>query len=63
MEKLTMTVEEMAECLGIGRNGAYNLVKKGRVPALKIGRQIRIPKAAFVAWLAVEAGTGQAYSI
>ncbi|SCM82579.1 Excisionase family DNA binding domain-containing protein (fragment) [uncultured Sporomusa sp.] len=51
MERMTMTVVEMASCLGIGRNVAYDLVKEGRVPALKIGRQIRIPKKAFEKWL------------
>lgn len=60
MEKVTMTVQEMAECLGIGRNMAYELVKNGRVPFLKIGRQIRIPKRAFDAWLANEASADKA---
>lgn len=60
MEKVTMTVQEMAECLGIGRNMAYELVKNGRVPFLKIGRQIRIPKRAFAAWLANEASAEKA---
>lgn len=60
MEKVTMTVQEMAECLGIGRNVAYELVKNGRVPFLKIGRQIRIPKRAFDAWLANEASADKA---
>ena len=60
MEKVTMTVLEMAQCLGIGRNMAYELVKNGRVPFLKIGRQIRIPKRAFDAWLANEASADKA---
>lgn len=60
MEKVTMTVQEMAECLGIGRNMAYELVKNGKVPFLKIGRQIRIPKRAFDAWLANEASADKA---
>ena len=60
MEKMTMTVQEMAQCLGIGRNMAYELVKNGRVPFLKIGRQIRIPKRAFDAWLANEASADKA---
>ena len=31
MEKMTMTVPEMAQSLGIGRNVAYALIKNGRV--------------------------------
>ena len=51
MEKMTMTVMEMAQCLDIGKNMAYELVKSGDVPYLKIGRQIRIPKKAFNDWI------------
>lgn len=51
MECMTMSVIEMANSLGIGRNVAYNLVKNGRIPSIKIGRQIRIPKKAFEKWL------------
>ena len=63
MEKVTMTVLEMAQSLGIGRNMAYELIKNGRVPFLKIGRQIRIPKKAFDAWLANEASVDKAVSL
>ena len=58
MEKMTMTVSEMAGCLGIGLNRAYELVKSGRIPNLKIGRQIRIPRKAFYEWLIMESGHG-----
>jgi DNA binding domain, excisionase family len=47
----TMTVKEMAQYLGIGYNKAYDLVRKGGLPALKIGRQYRIPKAALDQWI------------
>lgn len=63
MEKATMTVLEMAQILGIGRNMAYELIKNGRVPFLKIGRQIRIPKKAFDAWLANETSADKAVSL
>lgn len=51
MEKATLTVIEMANALGIGKNMAYELVKQGGVPSLRLGRQIRIPKKAFNDWL------------
>lgn len=54
MEKMTMTVQEMAQCLGIGRNRAYELIRTGKVPFLKFGRSVRIPKKAFDVWLANE---------
>ena len=37
-----LTVEELAKYLHVGRNTAYNLVKSGEIPSIKIGRQIRI---------------------
>ena len=31
--------------LGIGRNTAYELVRSGKIKGIRIGKQIRIPKA------------------
>lgn len=42
----TLTVPELAEVLGIGRNSAYALVREGRVRSLHIGRRIVIPASA-----------------
>ncbi len=36
-EKLTLTVEEAAELLGIGRSLAYEMVRTGKIPALRLG--------------------------
>ena len=62
MEKMTMTVQEMAQCLGIGRNMAYELIRNGKVPFLKFGRSVRIPKKAFDAWLTNETSAGKVVS-
>lgn len=45
-EKLAFTVEEAAEILGIGRNLAYEGVKNGDIPSIRIGKRIVVPKAA-----------------
>ena len=42
----TMTVEETADALGIGRTLAYELVTRGELPALRLGRRIVIPRSA-----------------
>ena len=42
-ECLTVSVEEAAKILGIGRGLAYQMVRERRVPALRFGRVIRIP--------------------
>ena len=49
--KLTLTVEEAAARLGIGRNAAYRGVRSGEIPSIKIGNRIVVPKAALNALL------------
>lgn len=43
---LTLKVEDLMPILGIGRNTAYGLVRAGQIRSIRIGRQLRIPKAA-----------------
>lgn len=46
-ERLTMTVEEAGDALGISRATAYMLVNTGRLPAIRISdRRIIIPRKA-----------------
>lgn len=45
-ERKTYTVEEAAERLGISRNSAYEAVRRGEIPSLRIGRRVLIPRAA-----------------
>lgn len=44
--KLTLTVPETAERLGIGRNSAYEAARKGDIPTIRIGNRILVPIAA-----------------
>lgn len=44
--KLTLSVEEAAKMLGIGRNLCYDRVKTGEIPAIKIGRRLLVPRRA-----------------
>ena len=45
-ERQTLTVEEAAEVLGIGRNSAYEAIKRGEIPALRLGRRLVVPRKA-----------------
>ena len=45
-EKLTYSVSEAAEILGIGRSAAYQGIRTGQVPSVKIGKRIIVPKVA-----------------
>ena len=42
-ERMTMSVEEAAVRLGISRALAYELVRRGELPRLRLGRRIVIP--------------------
>ena len=45
-EKATVTVDEAARRLGLGRNATYEAVRNGEVPAIRIGRRWLVPSAA-----------------
>ncbi len=51
-ERLTYTVEEAAEKLGISRPVAYQAVNRGDIPVIRIGRRILVPVAALEKLLA-----------
>jgi len=40
---LTRSVPEAAELLGIGRNAAYEAVRRGQIPAIRVGRRWLVP--------------------
>jgi excisionase family DNA binding protein len=42
-QRLTMSVEEASEALGISRSLAYELVRRGELPSLRLGRRIVVP--------------------
>lgn len=43
--KLTVTVEEAAKILGIGRGLAYEAIRTGQIRSVRIGRRILVPLA------------------
>lgn len=61
--KLTMTVEEAGEALGISRSHAYELVRQRELPSLRLGRRVVVPIAALEALVEVsttDVGSGVA---
>jgi len=42
-ERRSVTVPEAAQALGIGKTLAYELVRTGRIPALRLGHRWVIP--------------------
>ena len=44
--RLTMSVEEAGQLLGISRGLAYELVSRGDIPSIRLGRRIVVPRRA-----------------
>lgn len=42
----TYSVDEAAAVLGIGRGSAYEAIAQGKIPHLRFGRKIVVPRAA-----------------
>ena len=41
-QKITGTVDEAAEAAGVSRNTAYEGVKRGDIPSIRIGKRILV---------------------
>jgi excisionase family DNA binding protein len=48
------TIEEVAKMLRISRNHAYNCVKSGELPSIKLGDRLLVPDAALERMLSGE---------
>ena len=46
-----LTVAETAKVLRIGRNKAYEIIKKGKISAIKLSGKILVPKTSLVTFL------------
>ena len=57
MERLTLTIEEAAQILGISRGLAYELARGGRLPVIRFGRRLLIPRGALENMLNMSNGT------
>ena len=54
-EKIMLTVPEAAQILRINKIAVYELARVGRIPALRIGRRVLIPRDALLRWIETEA--------
>ena len=48
---LMMSVQEVADVLGISKSSAYVLAKEKGFPTLKIGARVVIPRDRFIEWI------------
>jgi excisionase family DNA binding protein len=45
-DRKTIDVPEAAQQLGLSRNAAYEAVRRGEIPAVRIGRRLFVPRDA-----------------
>lgn len=51
MEKLTFSIDEAARLIGVGRSLMYQLARENKIPAIRLGNRIVIPKERFIAFI------------
>ena len=57
-KKITGTVDEAVEVLGVSRNSGYEGVKTGDIPSMRMGKRIIVLWQPFLRKLGVEASDG-----
>ncbi len=50
-KRLLLRVEEAAALLGVGRTTVYAMVSAQKLPIVRIGRSVRIPRESLVQWI------------
>jgi len=49
--RATITIEQTAQVLGLGRTAAYDAARRGELPTRKLGRRLLVPVPALLEWL------------
>ncbi len=56
-DRITLTVEEVASLLGLGRTATYEAARRGQIPSRRLGRRVIVPVAALLEWLAADSNS------
>ena len=51
VQPLLLTIPQVMQCLGLGRNKVYDLIQKEGLPTLRFGRAVRVSYKALQEWL------------
>lgn len=49
-----MTVPEVANFLGVGRNCVYNLIRSGQLEALHFGRRLKVARHSLLRFIGIQ---------
>jgi excisionase family DNA binding protein len=47
-DRLVYDVPEAGALLGLSRNASYEAAKRGQLPTIKVGKLLKVPKAALI---------------
>ncbi len=53
-QRITLTIEETASLLGLGRTAAYEAARRGQIPSRRLGRRVVVPVPALLEWLGAD---------
>ena len=53
-QRITLTIEEVASLLGLGRTAAYEAARRGQIPSRRLGRRVIVPVPALLEWLGAD---------
>jgi excisionase family DNA binding protein len=51
VDKLLLRPAEVAELIGLGKSKTYDLIGKGLIPSVRVGRAVRVPVDALRLWV------------
>lgn len=51
METKVYKIEEVAIMMGISKSYVYQMIKENKIPVVRLGRRIIIPKVKFDKWI------------
>ena len=54
--ELPYSVDEVARILGVARGTAYEAIRRGEIPSIRIGKRILVPRAKLHAMLGHDGG-------
>ena len=52
--RLTLSVAETAQLIGIGKAAAYEAIRRGDIPSRRLGRRIIVPGTGLLEWLGID---------